>query len=88
MNGAPLKKKKNQEAFKTQAAQSIKTFKSTTGKQQVDDIFPVYIDPSQVTPQLKQYIQDMEKEYLDLQTILMNNRAKYEQIFGGYFYVY
>lgn len=33
MNGAPLKKKKNQEAFKTQAAQSIKNLKSTTGKQ-------------------------------------------------------
>lgn len=31
----------------------------------------------------------MEKEYLDLKSTLMNNRAKYEEMFAGYcFYDY
>lgn len=35
MNGAPIKKKKNTEAYKPAAAQSIKSFKANTGRQEV-----------------------------------------------------
>lgn len=31
---------------------------------------------------------DMEKEYLSLQSVLLNNRTKYEEMFAGYFLFY
>jgi len=66
MNQLP-KKKRNLESSLTQKPATIpfnKVYKPQVGKQDIDEVFPVSIEQNQLTPEMNQYIFEMEKEYL------------------------
>lgn len=76
------KKKRNSDAGsvtnKSATVSLNKVYKPAVGRQDIDEVFPVSIEQNQLTPEMKQYIFEMEKEYLELQATLISNRAKYQ----------
>lgn len=67
MNQLPKKKRNSDAGSVTHKSATIpfnKVYKPVVGRQEIDEVFPVSIEQNQLTPEMKQYIFEMEKEYL------------------------
>ena len=54
-------------------------------KSQVEDIFPFEApNMDTLSPEIKQYVSELEKQYIERYNILINNRIIFEHIFEKY----
>jgi hypothetical protein len=73
MNSIPLPKKKKTEQMQ------IKPKLQKIMKSNIEDVYPMDIPNIElVSPEIKQYVNELEREYLERYNVLQNNRRKYE----------
>jgi NAD+--asparagine ADP-ribosyltransferase len=71
MNGNSRKKKAEVVAPKVKQPKVVKSL--------IEDIYPFEVpNLDQLSPDIKQYINELEKEYIERYNILVNNRTHYD----------